>query len=379
MAKTKLSFNRKIKIAFLIYVTICTIILLRFGINVNGEADKYIEEANRMLKHQGLRNGVFSMPYLIYPSILSFFIHFSISFFYVGILQIVLSAVAAVCLYKLLTLTLNSKSTAFIFFIGYLICFPIQKWIFFLYTESIHISFFVIGIYFFMQFLQNKKASHLALSILLLLLILFSRPVGIIFIVVLIPVLAVWFYKNHNNKISYCLVVVWIAGIIAGFNSPAVTYINPDSLRRMEIICQVAEGNKNTGYVEYNKEGLGKALSVIKNEIGIANFLKAGFKKVTLFFGLYRSYYSWRTNLLLMLCYLLYPFALIGVFSKQTQSFYYLKIFSILYISITTLLIFFTCDEWSNRFVAPVFPFMLILAAHGFLIVQKKYTVRKLT
>jgi phosphate starvation-inducible membrane PsiE len=141
----------------------------------------------------------------------------------------------------------------------------------------------------------------------------------------------------------------------------------------MEIICQVPEANDTINYHEFNREGLGKVLYVIKNEIGIGNFIWSGGKKLGAFFGLYRPYYSWKNNLFLMLFYIFYPFALVGIFTKQLPGFYYIKLFSILYISVTAMLIFVTCDEWSNRFIAPVFPFILLLAVAGFVSVKNYF------
>jgi hypothetical protein len=218
-----------------------------------------------------------------------------------------------------------------------------------------------------------KTKRQLLIGLLLLVLILFTRPVGIIFLVTVILVIILLLYRNGNKTGSAALSAGAILLVIALFNSPAVNYINPDSIRRMEVICQVPEANNSAPYQEFNREGLGKVYSVIKNEIGMQNFLVTGLKKLRMFFGLCRPYYSSRNNMLLMLLYVFYPLALIGIFSKQPESFYYLKRFSIVYISITSILIFFTCDEWSNRFIAPVFPFVLILAAAGVSRLLKKY------
>ncbi|MFZ1785257.1 MAG: hypothetical protein WAU23_08620, partial [Ferruginibacter sp.] len=108
------------------------------------------------------------------------------------------------------------------------------------------------------------------------------------------------------------------------------------------------------------------------NEVGLGNFFKAGFKKLGYFFGLVRNYYSWYHNLLLIVFTVLYPFALIGIFSKPGALFYYPKLLAICYLLFTAIGIFFTCDEWSNRFIGPAFPFILILAAGGVFALYKK-------
>lgn len=372
MIKAKFFLNKEVGVSLIIYTSISLLLLFYFGINTGGEAVKYINEANGLLQGKPLSNGLFNIPYYCYVIVIAFCIKFSISFFFIGILQIVLSATAGYALYNMLLKTLDNKQAAFVFFIAFLVCFPVQKWNYFLYTESFHVSFVLIGISSCIGFLMHKTKKQLVIALLLLLLILFTRPVGIIFLAATIPVLILWFYRNGNKKMSAVFSAAALVLLIVVFNSPAVNYINPDSVRRMEIICQVPEVNTAAPYQEFNREGLGKVFSVIKNEIGFRNFISAGLKKLRLFFGLCRPYYSSRNNILLMLLYVFYPFALIGIFSKQPPGFYYLKRFSIIYISITALLIFFTCDEWSNRFIAPVFPFILILAAGGVLVLIKK-------
>jgi hypothetical protein len=183
-----------------------------------------------------------------------------------------------------------------------------------------------------------------------------------------------WLYQNSKKPQFYILTAVSIVSVIIIFNSPFTAFVNPDSIRRMEIICQVPETNNAAAYKEYNREGLYKAYIVIKDEIGFSSFFKTGFKKLGCFFGMYRSYYSWQNNLLLICFTVFYPFALIGVFSKTAKDFYYIRIFAVGYLLLTTIGIFFTCDEWSNRFISPAFPFILILAAAGFLSIWQRFS-----
>lgn len=372
-------FNKKIAAVALVYFSISGVLLYKYGIQLGGEAEKFIENASRIINGQQLFNGIFGYFYIIYSLLVALFIKLSVNLFFVVVVQIILSFFAALCLYKLLKQVLDNSNISFFFFIAYLLCYPIQKWNFFLYSESVHTSLLVIGIYYFNKWVTNKKHSSLVASVILLILIFFSRPVGIIFLASLFIVLMVWLYKNKKMLQFYLLTAISIVSVTLILNSPFTAFVNPDSIRRMEIICMVPENNENTVYKEYNREGLYKVFTVIKDEVGFDNFFRAGFKKLGCFFGMYRSYYSFRHNLLLICFTLLYPFVLIGIFSKQSKTFYNTRLFSIIYLLLTSFGIFFTCDEWSNRFVAPVFPFMLMLAAQGFLSVQKKYNEKKLT
>jgi hypothetical protein len=368
-----LFFDKKIIVTAVVYFLISAVLLFKYGIQLGGEAEKFIENANRIINGQELFNGVFGYFYIAYSILVALFIKLSVNLIIIAVLQVILSFIAALCLYKLLIQGLKNRDIAFLFFIVYLLCYPIQKWNFFLYSESVHTSLLVIGIYFFNKWLIEKKNYRLVALGAVLLLILFSRPVGILFLLSLCTALLFWFYHSQKKILFYILSCVGVLSVILILNSPFTAFVNPDSIRRMEIICQVPEANQVIVYKEYNREGLYKAYKVIKDEIGFGNFFKNGFKKLGYFFGMYRSYYSWQNNLLLICFTVFYPFALIGVFSIQAKSYYYIKLFAVVYLLFTSTGIFFTCDEWSNRFISPAFPFILILAAAGFLSIYNKF------
>lgn len=373
MLTGKLFFDKKIIAVAVVYFLISAIILFKFGIHVDGEAEKFIENANRIINGQDFFNGIFGYFYIAYSLLVALFIKLSVNLVFVAIIQIILSFIAAVCFYKLLQHVLENKRIAFLFFIAYLLCYPIQKWNFYLYSESVHTSFLVIGVYLFYTWMKERTTSQLISLGIALLLILFSRPVGVLFLMSLFIVLLFWLYRNEKKIQFYILTCISIISVIIILNSPFTAFINPDSIRRMEIICQVPETNSTAAYKEYNRQGLYQAFTVIKDEIGFGNFFKTGFKKLGYFFGLYRNYYSWQHNLLLICFTVFYPFALIGIFAKPDKPFYYIRLFALMYLLFTSIGIFFTCDEWSNRFISPAFPFIVILAAGGFLTVYKKF------
>jgi hypothetical protein len=366
--------NYKVLVLFLVYLLVNFFLLYRFGVQVNGEAVKYIDDANRILNGQPLRNGIFSISYIGYSFLVLVFIKCGISFFFMGIFQGILSFFAASCLYKVCYCIGVKKNVAFIFFIVYLLCLPIQKWIFFLYTESVHTSILVIAFYYIYRFF-NTTFKNWLIIFLLIIAVIFTRPVGIVFIVALFMVILYWCFKKGYKIYTLISVCVIIGTVILFIFSPYATYINPDSLKRMEIICQVPQANNNIVYHEINNAGLYEAFRVIKNEIGVKAFFINGCKKLISFYGLYRPYYSSLNNGILICYTLLYPLAIAGLFVKVPQQVKYVKLFSIIYVLFTSVLIFFTCDDWSNRFISPVFPFILFLATSGLNNIFKKLNV----
>jgi hypothetical protein len=365
MTTGKSFLEKNIVVAAIIYFLCSGFLLYKYGIQLGGEAEKYIDNANRIIQHEELRNGFFGIFYFSYSLLVSFFVRLSLDLVFVAILQLILSFIAAHCLYKLLLHALDNKRVAFLFFCAYLLCYPVQKWNFFLYSESMHTSFLVIGTWVFYKAMSVGKYSAWTAFGLVMLIILFSRPVGIIFLFAILITLMIYCYRNKKKALAFGLAFLSFTAIAAIANSPVAAFVNPDSLKRMEVICQVPEANADSSYQEFNRAGLYKAYLVIKNEIGFGDFFTTGLKKLACFFSMYRSYYSWPNNLLLLCYCIFYPFALIGIFSKQPLAFSYLRLLSIFYLALTSIVIFFTCDDWANRFISPAFPFVLILAAAG--------------
>lgn len=357
--------DKKLLVAALLYFLAGGIILFWFGIQLGGEAEKYIDNANRIINGQELRNGVFGFFYLAYSLVVAVFIKLQVNLVFVGLLQLFLSFVAALALYKVACHTFGDKRLAFFLFCAYLLCYPIQKWNFFLFSESLHTSLLVIGIYFLQRVTRHASVSAWAVFIFSLALIVFSRPVGVVFLLAATMALAGWYLAQSQRKVALLFVFLGIAVVIGMVCSPLASFVNPDSIKRMEVICQVPEKDPGSAYTEFNRAGLYQSFRVVNEEVGWGNFIRAGLRKLGSFYGIYRPYYSWANNGLLLIYLLFYPLALIGIFSRLKGPFGLLKGLSVSYLLLTSVAIFFTCDDWANRFISPAFPFILILAAGG--------------
>lgn len=358
------SQKKQITFVVLAYFITAFVILSYYGVNSDGEAFKYLLDAKSIADGKVLNYGEFSYFFVTYSLFLSIFIKYKISLFIVAIIQIVLSYLAAFSLYRLISRAGN-HNLGILIFVCYLFCYSIQKWIFFIYSEGVHTSLVVIGFCLFIKLLEKYTIKNLLFFIVISIAIVTTRPVGILFLLsAFLTCMHHCFTKKHYKTV-WILLIVGIVLCTAILNSPVRYFINPDSLKRMELICMVPQTNINANYSEFNRTGLIGAFKVVKNDIGFYNFFLAGVKKLGLFFGLTRSYYSLKNNIFLSINWLLYPFAIAGIFFNRQKEFTVIKTFSIFILLVTSLGIFVTCDDWSNRFIAPVFPFILMLATHG--------------
>ena len=340
-------------------------LLFFHGVNSGGEAFKYLLDAKSIADGRSLNYGEFSYFFITYSLLLSFFVKYKISLFFVAMLQIMLSFLAAYNLYKLILSRSSHHNISLLIFVGYLFCYPIQKWVFYIYSEGIHTSLVVIGFCVLVNLLYKYSAKNLLYFIALAIAIITTRPVGILFLLSAYLTFMYSCYTKKQHKIVWLSLFVGIVLCIAVLNSPVRYFINPDSLKRMEIICMVPQEGISANYSQFNRTGLIGAFNVIKNDIGFLNFTTTGFKKLGFFFGFIRPYYSLPHNLLLAINWLLYPLTFMGIFCYKQQQFKTIKVFSITILLITAAGIFVTCDDWSNRFIAPVFCFVIVLAGLG--------------
>ncbi len=347
--------------------------LIYFGVNSGGEAFKYLLDAKSIAEGRNLNYGEFSYFFIGYSLLLSFFIKFKISLVVVSVLQILLAYGAAFFLYKLIKEKTSNNFLALLIFVCYLFCYPIQKWIFFIYSEGVHTSLGVIGFFFFIKLTDKFNAKNLFYFTGLSLAIITTRPVGILFLLAAYFTFIFVYFSKKQYKTFFSLLVVGIILCIAALNSPFRYFVNPDSLKRMEVICMVPQEGIKADYSQFNRTGLMGAYKVIKNEIGVSRFFKAGLHKMILFFGFVRPYFSLKNNIFLAINWLFYPFALIGIFFNKRKEYSLIKFFSIAIILITATGIFVTCDDWGNRFIAPIFPFVIILAVIGVCYLQTMF------
>jgi hypothetical protein len=93
-------------------------------------------------------------------------------------------------------------------------------------------------------------------------------------------------------------------------------------------------------------------------------FSEIVYKRSLYYFGMIRPYFGKMHNIVLMLFYPLYLFAIYGAFLK-TKTPRKIKVFVIFVIGAFSGASILTFINWHGRFIAPIIPLILILAAIG--------------
>ncbi len=340
------------------------LILNRFGIVTRLEATKYIYEAEYFLK-QGHFSQIKYIFYSLYIFLHVLSIKLGVEFIGIYILQVTLNACAMLCLYRLSLRLTGDFGASNIAFILLTLCFPWQVWTTHLYTESVFDSLIVIFSYSLIR-AMDAGLKWRVLAIIFFVLLIFARPTGILFVPVLILLFGYKFLRAGKKLMALITILLptIIFLVLLNFEMRGegeFDFMKP--FRESQIICGVPEEFTNNLVLPKDGNNVqGLFYYIIHNPI---HFSGLALKKIIYYFGMTRSYYSLPHNIyLIAFMYPIYLFAFAGLRGlKKLNKIYWA--YSIFVIGIFAFSIILTCDDWLNRFVAPIMPFIVIAAAVG--------------
>jgi len=363
--------TRPLYLLFIVFILVQVILYFRTGVVTSLEAEKYIQEGNNLYDFGGFSASkyIFYLPVIL----LVWFCRLTgLPYEFVVIVQVALSWIALRCFYKL-GKNISGENVAFWSSLLLALFIPLQIWNFFLYTDSVFISLTIIYVY--IIFINHNKNTRGTFWILLFLLILiFSRPHGFLFIPPTIIYLL--FRKQSRSQLSIHILIsaLMIGGMYFLLNAAFSGGGDMDAMKPFieeHIIC----------FVPMKPEGA--AIDIVKTSNPVSDlfyyithnpfhFLRLMGLKLLSFFNLTRPYYSTSHNLMLSLIIIpVYFFSIIGMirFPKGFRNF---VIFLAALMILFPLGATFQCDDWHSRFTMIVFPYFILLAVIGFFALIKK-------
>lgn len=367
--------NRPLLFLYCVFFVVQLILFIKIGVFTSLEAEKYVTQGNLLYETGNLSD----TKYIFYlPVILLVYLCRLIgtSYLPVVLVQVALSGLSLFYFYKLST-KVGNKSIALYSSLLLALFIPLQVWNFYLYSDSIFISLTIIYTYLIYTY-GIKGVKGTIVILLFLLLLLFSRPHGLLFIP---PTIIYLLFRNQNrlallSNIGLCLLL--LIGMYILLNTAFTGGEDMDAMKPFveeHIIC----------FVPLKPEGAD--LDIIKTASPVndifyyifhnpLHFLKFTFLKLHSFFNMTRSYYSTGHNIFLSLILIpIYFFGLIGFFR-------FLKPFKNFTLFLVSLLILyplgatFQCDDWHSRFTLVVFPYFILLACIGASFVFNKYVTK---
>lgn len=318
------------------------------GIHADKEALKYLGCAEQVLHgdlHDLLGN---YLPYGTYILFLLPFVAMGLPLLAVPV-QVALSVLAAQALGRLTSRMAGDGRAGTLATGLFLLCIPIQAWTLSLYTESLFTSLLCLLLD---QVLAREKPGRWALP--LALLVLFGRPVGLLFV----GPLLIWWLGARWSPPMRAAACAGVLGV-ALFN-PRVAAPQLEIIAGSDVLCGC--GNDPAATVGFHGRSVFDTQVHLVERHGAAPHAMLVMKRFASLFTFTRPSYSRSHNLVLMAYYLLYPLAVAGLWWMRERR---LAGPFIAIPAIYALLVGFTCDEWSGRFLVPLLPVIIAPAAMG--------------
>ena len=335
----------------------------KFGIVTKDEALKYLGESEKLME-----GSYFSSPkylfYSFYILIVSFFRLLGIPVLGTYLLQLLIGVFALIRFYQWACLITGSEKTAVFTSLLYLACFPLHVWDSHLYTESVFIH---LGIFFGYSIHQCLlKNTKLWKPLPWLVLLIFSRPTGILFAAayIFLIIRSLLIEKQYRLLLILCLVL--LPGFVFTLNYSMKGGGGFDFMKPFlegHVICGVPGTNATALVLPHEGNKFQGILFFVFHNPWL--FLSLAFKKLIAFWGMTRSYYGTFHNLYLQLFfYPIYVLALVGVLSKNS-AWILIRPYLLTCVVLFTISVLLTCDDWLNRFIMPILPMILLAAGLG--------------
>jgi hypothetical protein len=348
------------------FIALQIFLLYQFGIVTDFEATKYIDEAHSLIN----KGSYTSNNFLFYSTQILFIascIKLKLGFWFIVLIQVAANAFSLLLFHQLVQRITKNKAIAFGATLIFLGMFYYQLYNVYLFTESLFFSFSI----FFTYYLFALKRFNLAavfITLLSLAILLFTRPTGVLFI----PATLFYFILRFGRRRVLPLFIFSTLGgltlfyflLNAALNSGGefdflLPYIEEHVICGVPTIQQPHNIN-----LPVNKNSVEGLWHIIQNNGSL--FFDLAKKRFIAFWGLRRSFFSLGHNVFIAVYfYSLYAFIFLGL--RRMFSFYLAEtVFMLTYIFLVMLTVLLSCDEWHNRFIFSILPFLLLLATGVF-------------
>lgn len=334
----------------------------RFGIVADYEAPKYIEQAQHLITHGHYtsRNFLFYSTEIL---LIAIGLKTGMGYAFAIAVQLIFNGLSVYCFYQTILHFTRSTKAAFLFTVVFLSMIYYHLYNVHLFTESLYYSFTTI--YAFILFsIKKPTLKSIVLALLGLALLYFTRPTGIFFLPATLLYFIIKFYKGKTVLlpglfITAALILMYFLLNFAMKSGGEFDFLLPYSSKM--IICGVPTIDTPSAItIPVEKNTLGSLWYLITHHTSL--FLELAGKRLIAFWGVVRPYYSLPHNLFIAI-YFYTAYLLIIIRIKRAFKSYFSEI---AFFSVVILLVMSTsmlsCDEWHNRFILALLPYLLFLA-----------------
>ncbi|HLG38884.1 MAG TPA: hypothetical protein VI461_04410, partial [Chitinophagaceae bacterium] len=283
-------------------------------------------------------------------------------FISVVIVQWLFNLVATWVFYKFST-RISNKATGLLITFFFIFTIPLQTFNCFLQTESLFYSFTILFSCYLLS-LQKLTGKNSVAIILFLLLISFTRPTGILWIPCTFLFLFFRFFRTFSFLFKIGITLFASVVFIFFLNNAIGSGGELDLMlpfRDEMIICGVPTLPHSADIKISDSPNSLQGLAYYINH-NFDQFIRMAWLRSKAFFGLSRTYYSNGHNIYLILYF--YPFYVLlilgtGRWFKQNKHLL-LYCFSLIFLTWSTVIL--TCDDWHNRFLLSILPYIYMLS-----------------
>lgn len=349
------------------------LLFYQHGIQTDFEARKYIEQADLLIANGSVSSTNFWL-YSIQIFLIATAKKLQTGFISVVIIQWLFNLCATWALYRFSTRMAN-KTVGVIITMLFIFNFPLQTFNSFLQTESLFYSFTILFSCYILS-LQHLTWKKCALIFLLLIVISFTRPTGLLWI----PCTFLYLFFRFFKRFSFFLKIgITVAVAIAFFfflnfalgSGGELDFILP--FRDEMIICGVSTLSHPIDIkTSQDQNSIAGLLYYITHHF--SSFSQLAWLRTRAFWGLSRTYYSSGHNLYLA-CYF-YPVYILSLFGigRLFVKNRYLLLYCLSLILLTWGSVMLTCDDWHNRFLLSIIPYIYLLCIPAVHIIATKLT-----
>jgi len=343
------------------WAAIQILLFYRHGIVTELEAMKYIAEADKIIEI-----GKVSSPNFWLYSTQIFLIAAAktlhTGYISVAIIQWVVGGFTTWTLYKF-TARLSNKTTGLLIGLLFIFNIPLQTFNVSLQTESLFFSFTILFSCYLLS-LQKLSWKNFTAIFIFLILICLTRPTGLLWVPCTFLYLFFRFFKAFSVPLKVSITAISSIGFLFLLNAALGSGGELDFMlpfRDENIICGVPTLRHSIDIKTSDNPNsiFGILYYIIHN---FDQFIRLAWLRSKAFWGLFRSYYSTGHNIYLGLYFFpVYVLILLSLGKWFNQN-KHLLLYCLSLILITWASVILTCDDWHNRFILSVVPYIYILA-----------------
>jgi len=335
----------------------------KHGIKVVFDSKRYLAQADLLAAGE---YSALKISYIVYTALLAFS-NLLGSLAWIILLQIVVSGIAMVAMYKAALKITNSQLTASLTVLLLIIWPDYQFWNLYIHTESLFVS---VTCLVFWRLVTADQARHYLQLFLLLVLVLLLRPNGFM---VILAVLVYWGLGYCNRK-GYpvrkavgLLLTLTIVGMLAAAHLFLKDISSDHSFTKFLVSGEIIQGYEPLRIniekqIELQGTPLKQTIAIVLNEP--AFFFKKSLMRLLYYWAQIRPYYSLWHNITIVI--LMYPLYLLGVKALATKK-TDIRItgFIVCLMLQFSAMVVVSAVDWDNRFFLPLLPFVFFIGAIG--------------